>query len=153
MESDTLTTTAILKVLFTATAGALIAFIPSLLLAGRAEKQARSRELWRRDADLCARLEELAGEITDRLSGWAVRPEQWEEIGEKIGELGQLSGKFPRYPVIQQCVRDLHNTAGRMWADRNHYDTNEERKAVTAEIRERQAALLAACGKATGRRQ
>jgi hypothetical protein len=139
-------------VLLPAAAGALLAFFPSLLLARRAERQARGRELWRRDADLCARLEELAGEITDRLSGWAVRPDQWEEIGEKIGDLGRLSGKFPRYPIIQQCVRDLHNTAGRMWADRNHYDSNEERKAVTAEIRERLAALLAVGDKATGRR-
>jgi hypothetical protein len=38
-----------------------------------------------------------------------------------------------------------------MWADRNRYESNEERKAITAELRGRQAALLAACGRALGR--
>lgn len=69
----------------------------------------------------------------------------------KIGDMARLAGKFPRHPGIQQAIRDLHNTASRMWADRNHYDSNEERKAITAELRDRQAALLAACGRALGR--
>jgi hypothetical protein len=65
--------------------------------------------------------------------------------------MARLAGKFPRYPGIQKAIRDLHNRASRMWANRNHYDSNEERTAITAELLERQAMLLAACGQALGR--
>jgi hypothetical protein len=131
--------------------GALLTFIPQLIRDGTAERRERGRELWRRDVDLCAELEEIAGEITDRMSGWAMRPEDWDPMGKKIGDLARLSGKLPRHPPIQRAIRDLHNTASRMWADRNRYDSNEERKAITAELEERQTALLAACGQAIGR--
>lgn len=153
IEGDPLTMSAVMKVLFSATAGALIAFVPTFFLASRAEKTGRERELWRRDADLCGQLEQVAGEITDRLSAWGVRPEDYDVIGGKINNMALLSGRFPRYPRIQRSILDLHNTASRMWADRNHYDSNEERKAVTSELRERQAALLAACDEVTGRRR
>jgi hypothetical protein len=85
------------------------------------------------------------------MSGWAKRPEDWDPIGKKIGDMARLAGKFPRYPRIQKAIRDLRNTASRMWAERNHYDSNEERMAITAELEERQAALLAACNHALGR--
>jgi hypothetical protein len=85
------------------------------------------------------------------LGRWDVRSEEWDPIGKKIGDMARLAGKFPRYPRIQKAIRDLHNTASRMWADRNRYQSKEERKAITAELEERQAALLADCGHALGR--
>jgi hypothetical protein len=150
MTADNVTTAAL--VLLGTVTGALAGLGPALFLAEKAERRERGRELWRRDADLCAQLELLAGQITDRLSAWGVRPEEYDAIGGKIAEVAFLSGSFPRYPHIQRAIHDLHNTAGRMWADRNRYDSNEERKAITAELRERQSALLAACDQALGRK-
>jgi hypothetical protein len=87
MASDNVTTTVL--VLFSTVTGALIGMVPTMVLAGQAERRERARELWRRDADRCAELEEIAGEITDRLSGWGVRPEDWEPIGKKIGDMAR----------------------------------------------------------------
>jgi hypothetical protein len=141
-----------LTVLFSAIVGALISFVPTLFLTARTERLSRERELWRRDAERCEELEELAGKLTDRLSQWGVRPEEWEPIGTQIGDLARLSGRFPRYPDIQKAIRDLHNTTSRMWADRNHYDSQAEREAVQAELRTRMAILLGACSQALGRK-
>jgi hypothetical protein len=149
MTADNVTTAAL--VLLGTVTGALAGLGPALFLAEKAERRERGRELWRRDADLCGQLEQLAGEITERLSAWGVRPDEYDAIAQKTAEMGFLSGKFPRYPAIQRSIRDLHNTASRMWAARNHYDTQEERMAITAELQQRQAALLAACGHALGR--
>jgi hypothetical protein len=149
MTADNLTTAAL--VLFSTVTGALISIVPALFLANKAERRERARELWRRDAALCTQLEELAGEISDRLSGWAMRPEDYDPLGGKIAEMALLSGKFPRHPQVQQAIRDLHNTAGRMWTDRNRYDSQQEREQVIAELRERRDQLLAACSDAIGR--
>jgi gas vesicle protein len=138
-------------VLFGTVTGALIGMVPALFLAEKAERLARARELWRRDADLCAQLEELAGEITDRLSGYAVRPDEWDALGAKIGDLARLSGKFPRHGAIQLAIRDLHNTAGWVSGNQNRFDTKQEREQATAELQDRMAKLLAACSNAIGR--
>jgi hypothetical protein len=131
--------------------GAIVGFVPQYVLAAQAERREQRLELWRRDADLCWRLEDLAGEITHRLNGFAMRPEDYDALAPKIVALGLLAGKFPRHPKIQRCIRDLHNTVSRIWADRGRYDAQAERQAAMTELNERQDVLLAACGHAVGR--
>jgi hypothetical protein len=108
MTADNVTTAAL--VLLGTVTGALAGLGPALFLAEKAERRERGRELWRRDADLCGQLEQLAGEVTDRLRSWGIRPEEYDAIGGKIAEMALLSGRFPRYPGIQQTIRDHHNT-------------------------------------------
>jgi hypothetical protein len=153
MDPEVLTTGVILKVLLTAAAGALLGWVPAMFMAARTERFAREREIWKRDADRCDRLEEAAGELVDRFGAYGIRPEEYGALGGKIAALGTLSGKFPRHPRIQKAVRDLRNTLDRMWADRNQYSSMQEREEILKELRDRQAALLSACSEAVGRGQ
>ena len=132
--------------------GGVGAIILMLLTAQVTERRERRRELWRRDAELCGELEQLAGVLVDRLRDHGISPEEYDQLGAKIGELARLSGRFPRFPTIQAAIRDLHNTASRIWADGNRYQTQQERQEVMAALGARQSAVLAACDSAVGSR-
>jgi len=121
-----------------------------LLIVRVTELEKRRRELWRRDGDLCARLEQLASELVDGLRDLGISPEEHDQLGVKIAQLARLSSRFPRYPAIQAAIRDLHRTASRRWADRNRYEAQQERKELMAELGARQSAVLAACDSSVG---
>ena len=130
--------------------GAGISVYTQVILSSSAEKRERDREIWRRDVELCRQTDELAGSITDRLTGYALRSDGFLEVGALCLDLALLSGKLPRHSAIQSAIRDLHNTASMIVQREGHFDSRQEREETVAELRSRCDRLLPTTGKVLG---
>ena len=120
-----------------------------LIASWATERRERRRELWRLRVEVCRQVEEKAGIVHQRLSGWDRGPELAAELAPLLDDLARLTGQLPRYPDVQRAIAAFRNTAG--WFVSNLYPSVAERQQLVAELTAHRDQLLAACIKALER--
>jgi hypothetical protein len=124
---------------------AIVGSAVTQLIIGRRE---RKQQILLRKLDRFFRLEDLAGEITEIVGSYQSDPGD-VRLKDKLNVLLTQAGMFRRYPEVKQAVRDLHNCANRLLAERRNGDDDRQARR---EIEQKYTTFLRACDEVIGSR-
>lgn len=108
-------------------------------------RRERHQQLWSRELERFFQLEELAGVVAERLSGYRPIEPEYNQIGEKLSHLQAAAGRFRRYPEVTQAIRDFCNRAGWLLSRMGDFPSLEEAESAKADMVDAHKALLRAC--------
>jgi len=128
---------------------ALLGSVLSLYISTRLAVQKERRQLlWSKELDRFFELEQFAGELVEEVGSYRPIPDDRTSLERRFQALELAAGRFGRYPGVQQAIRDLHNTLGRMFAAKRDHDDD---RSVRTDLEPAFRKLLAACDDVVGR--
>lgn len=117
-----------------AAAIALVASLVSLYVNSRLTlARERRQQLWQYDLEQIRGIEELAGRITELLSGYPSVEKLEGVFPGLVGQFEQTMGRLLRYRDLNQAMRDFHNAACRVYDSCLHHEDARQDKQDLSE--------------------